>query len=316
MLHRIEDYIEKYCSKSLREILLSSSSKFLSKLLSNSFVNVESISLYGNQYDVLINEIPFITNFPNLNYLFVLSFPKNFSIRIGFPYLKYLRIRVYHSLEDISNRNNLHREEYEIREFLKLNPQLEKLRISSHIELDPIIFRDVHLPMLECLIIFYPLSQNNYSVERIHFENVTYLELWPSCVTHIPFTFNKLEKFMCHSIFREMPSCICDFLIENQHLKSIKLRLVPLVGVNRLFETCSTLTNIEKLNVATSIRLSSISLISDDIRNLFSRNLSLKVLALHMSRNEDESIDIRDSFVKSKVSKQKRGNSIKLTLIP
>lgn len=319
MVHRIEDYIEKYCSKSLREIVLSGNSNFLFKDLSNSFVNVEIMGLHGMQYDVLTNEIPFITNFPNLNSLDVVKFPKNFSIRIAFPYLKYLRIEVDKSHEDI--RNNVHHHEYEISEFLKLNPQLEKLRIHSYFcELHPIIFRDVHLPMLKCLILFYPLSQNSYSVERFHFENVIYLEMWPSRVTHIPFTFNKLEKFKCRSMFRTIPPCICDFIIENQHLKSIKLRLVTQGGVNelpQLFETCSTLTNIEKLNFAINIRLSSISLISDDIRNLFSRNKSLKVLALRVSRNEDGSTDLRDSFVKSKVSKQKPvANAIKLTLIP
>ncbi|XP_055307320.1 uncharacterized protein LOC129571540 [Sitodiplosis mosellana] len=323
--------LEKYCSKSLRELTDRTNNLLFLKEIRNPFINVEKIFCTWVSFST--SEIPFNTLFPNLKSLdvawisgstsempFCTLFPNLESLKTSISNKVAVRI-ASPSMKHLCITTPMFHEENIVYELLKLNPQLEKLEIDFKNIFRHIMFsRDVNLPKLKDL--FLRTYFKTYNVQRYHFDNVTNFHLVVnSDLAYVPFTFNKLERFQFTSYYFSksdtIPSHIFDFITENKHLKSITVSRLE-CGVTELFQLCSVLTNIEELYV--EVRRPLPSSISELIRNLFSKNHSFKNLTLEGPKLHYGLEDL-DDFIKSKISKREEYFSyscfkIKLTLNP
>lgn len=311
ILFHIESYVAKYCSKSLRQFLLTQPPTFLFTEIQTSFINVETIKFHN--YPRLC-EVPFNTIFPNLKSIDLLIVWKGFNL-ICIPSVKNLFMYAIKTHQSINAQST--NEENEIKDLLKLNPQIEKLelKLTSGFSYD-IIFHGLNenLPTLQRFIL---QMYSNNSVQRYHLDNVVDFQMIAgSKLTYIPFTFSKLERFKCRCFYNDtIASCVFDFIAENKQLKSIILRGVK-DGLDGLSQHVSLLKNIEELDIEI-IKPFFPKITSDFILNLFSQNQSLKKLTLIAYPENYESLN---DLVKSKISKQEKNYSfqrfVKLTLHP
>ncbi|XP_055320233.1 uncharacterized protein LOC129577369 isoform X1 [Sitodiplosis mosellana] len=321
LVFHIESYVEKYCSKSIRRLGLDSPPKFLFKEIQTSFINLENIAFY---YYYPLCEVSF-SNFPNLKSI-ELHLSWRESNLICIPNVKIFHIEARKNIQSLG----LNYEENEIKELLKLNPQIEdlKLRIentqSIHglFKYSDIIFQGLNenLPMLRRLNLDMNIDENFRSY---HFDNVIDFQFnsYPKLI-NIPFTFSKLERFTCSLHLKDtIESCVFDFIAANECLKSITLDGV-MDGIDNLFQLNTVLTSVEEMSIKIC-RCNSVSITSDLILNLFSQSQSLKRLTLTAYPRNFENLD--DS-VKSKIVQQEKdtyrkhqvmgGGWLKLTFRP
>lgn len=313
----IESYVARYCSKSLRRFTFDEPPRFLFKENQNSFINVERIDFFN--YSPLC-DVPFSKIFPNLKHidLHIYRTVWDRSIHIAIPSVKNLHIDA-----TLGRQNkDLNLAKNDINELLKLNPQIEdlKLKLSDGFEF---FFQDFNenMPMLQRFslrMISYSIDQRYHSDSVIDFHMNSIYKL-----TNIPFTFSKLERFECNCWHDDtIPSCIFDFIAENKHLKSITLDGVRHginTAINKLFQLVSVLTYIEELNIKIWPEreiergtFDSPPFPSDLILNLFSQSQCLKRLTLSSFLKIFENLD---ESVKSKIVKQEdNGSWLTITL--
>lgn len=268
------------------------------------FIAVERITFY--RY-ARVCEVPFRTIFPNLKRVdFDEIAWKGFNL-ISIPSVKHLFIRASKSIRSMGlNVEN------EIRELLKLNPQIEDLELLTNHNLSEIIYQDLNenLPMLKRFVL--QLSTKDI-VQRYHLNNVIDFDISPTLeqkLSNIPFTFSKLERFKCFCLYNDtIPSCVFDFIAENRHLKSIAIDGVC-GGIDRLFQLDSVLTDIEELSIKSFER----TFDSDLIVNLFSQSRSLKKLTMIIGQDAFKCIN--DSLKSKIVKKEIIHNGLKLTFHP
>lgn len=260
-----------------------------------------------------MSEVPFSRICPNLKFVdFSALVWKGYNY-VAMPSVKHVSIRATKSKKSMG----LNYEEKEIRDLLKMNPQIEDLTLNITGEFNDVIFQGSieNLPMLKRFSL--DMSTKNI-VQRYHLDGVIDFDMnirenhlpevrpednW----LNIPFTFSKLERFECNHLF----SRLLDFIAENRHLKSISIKDYS-NRIDELFHVVSGLTNIEELSFEWPSNLA-----SELILSLFSQSPSLKKLILRV--NQDDFQNLNDS-VKSKIVKQEEWhnfrNMFKLTLHP
>ncbi|XP_031639581.1 uncharacterized protein LOC116351603 [Contarinia nasturtii] len=297
----IENYIAKYCSKSLKQLSLDFKPIYLFKEIGKLFVNIEHIHL--NCFYYPIHELSLDSIFPNLNSVRLEFYEFNF-MPISIPSMKKLSIFYI----------GKNKQDTEIGRFLEINPQLEDLNLHLYYSFSDTLSQRLseNLPMLKRLSLRMKLTQN---VERYNLINVIEFRLRPinHAFPYIPFTFTKLERFECECYLEDpMNSRIFDFIAENSQLKSITISGAYDQFIDRLFQLNSVLSTVEELNIR-AMSTFPIS-ISDRIFDLFSQNQSLKKLTL-----TGKSIFTKwlNDFVKSKICKREKTQyGLKLTLCP
>ncbi|XP_055307736.1 uncharacterized protein LOC129572435 [Sitodiplosis mosellana] len=290
----IENYLAEYCSKTLKHLELTHPPMILFKEIRNPFINIENIDLHG--YQAPICEFPFSSVFPNLNLLQIWfsCFSEEFT-PICIPQMKKLSLfggRIHQRSElNVNRATNF--EENEIKEMLRLNPQLEELKLNLY-SIKDIIFQDLSLPNLKRLSPTMHFNSNIKNADRYHFENVIDFNLPFHKITNIPFTFSQLERFE-YSCFEDktIKPYVLEFISENKYLKSVILTNVW-DGINSLFPILTELNHIEEVSVETTlyeIPSSTWNLIPE----LFSQIQSLKKFTLWISRIRNFSEKIKNA---------------------
>lgn len=233
----ITRYMLEYCSKSIYSLsLYCNSSKFLFKNTGHIFGNVEKLRMelciFGS--DLRLNNI-----FPNLS---ILNLGQNWY-EIG---SRAIRINL-HSVRDLTIQANKF-EETDIKELIKLNPQLERLEIYPIYSVELIAWINDCLPKLRSLELG-GLPQEFYGVLRLdHIVNLSlHIDVTP--LRKIPFVFRKLENLLVVGSLRINEKCL-DFFGNIQHLKVLTILgwYGDMHNMRKFFELNNILSNVEELN--------------------------------------------------------------------
>lgn len=263
-VEKIEFYVAEYCSESLEKLFAQSRHVYekhqnkkqnLFEHIAKQFPKLKELIIY----DCTIGPKLFNRLFPNLEYLVINSpwYSSDFSvIKEHFPNLKKLSF----------HRGKI--DEIHIMDMMKLNPQLERLRLDgaeeacTHTLLECI---RKYLPLLEYFQIdahrLYskgPLLPATNRVEPFHFDNVIEFRFttlsfsFPISSINL-FTFSKLE-YISMGIDVNLNEAdtyqpILKFLQRNTHLKSIAICGRTTGNLNTLFDFEFILSNVEQLNI-------------------------------------------------------------------
>ncbi|XP_037051268.1 uncharacterized protein LOC119085114 [Bradysia coprophila] len=304
--HHLEDYVAKYCSKTLSNLTLIVRPKVLFDDNAVPFTNVKSLEMCESS-SLSIAKVPFTECFPNLHSLTWNAGSYNGlkarSIKVGFPSVKHMIVSKGRCNEDCNSCAS-------IIKLWELNPQLIELELhhdpdKCRIKLFPCI-RDFlpNLQIFKVAVYEWPISG-----ETIHFDSVVEfkLHLFRYCVI-IPFTFARLKSFCVTYYTKEAQSNVSDFIAKNEHLKTLHVYYTK--DSSRLTEMVSVLSiRIEELTITDYVMLR-----SEVVLRLLTEIRSLKKLVLVARRYNPSSFN---SQVRAKiVNEEKCGELFYVTLHP
>lgn len=293
-----EDYMARYCSKTLKKLMLVKHPKWLFKSIPVRFESLEYLSLVVHYTDpaISLKEVPFYVSFPNISYLKIQTMVDGIQpdLKMRLPLIKHLCL-IVGKLDDRSG---------EIVELLRLNPQLEEFKLdcfSMSPEYNINLLHRVRdlLPKLKTLSVkkWIHLYESLYTDETFHFKNVVDFTLsLNKNYGRIPFTFDKLKRFQVEFSGAQL-KYISDFIFTNEQLKAISLEKVWDINWSECISILSN-TTVEEI----SIKCDDASHISSEYILRFLREIRfLKKLKLftycYFQRNFNDE-------VRTKISKQ------------
>lgn len=244
-------YLFKYCSKSLQSFsMYHNSSEFLFPDNNNNvFTNLFKLKMEKCTFG---RELNLNKMFPNVSILHLgpnrYEYPE--AIRVNLPSVKELIIQP----------NTF--EEEDIKEVLKMNPQLERLTICPIYYIELIRWINEWLPKLrylqmKCLPIeFY--AEDLVPIQLDHIVNFSLHVGIESLPWDIPFLFEKLEKFLLFGGLWMSQKCL-DFFARMKHLK--QLTILGWYGdehnIDTFFKLENILSNVEELHFSWIDQISS-----------------------------------------------------------
>lgn len=297
LLNYISQYLLEYCSESLTHLSLYNSMGYcINDLFQGSdiqFVNMKTL-IIQHCWEA---KFTFFDKFPNLEFLklnqnYSEVHPLNF-LKVHYPSLKHL---YFNEILHISNNGNYslrpnyrkHQtlEKY-LKEFLTLNPHIEKLELIMWEEWNPSFFLWLsdNLPQLKQLNLNCLYQDPSPSaIQPLHFPNVESFTFFHGFYNSeaYPFSFKKLNHFKVNrKEMKQSANVILDFIRKNQSLTSIELELNTDVDIFQLFEFEQVLFNVVEL----SIEKTDVNIPADGLMRFLQRNTSLKSISIIMEYN-------------------------------
>lgn len=212
----IGQYIDKYCSPSLREFVLSDGNVSPFSKWENIFERCESVEFHN-----LINheQLSLKRTFPRLHRLFIQT-TNSSNLSFLEHNLSYLQQITLDLSEPSSNAMRS-----ALKNFLLLNNQLRRFEMQSPISAKFLSFVNTALPQLNSLAItIQPLDYaSNQLDEKLNFPLVNILKLRvigdDAMFTYLPLTFDRLRSL--HLSCDVFDSNAMKFVIQNKHLISL-----------------------------------------------------------------------------------------------
>lgn len=275
----LECYLADYASGSLIQLKLARHPSFrpypcIFEIIQKPFNNLESLCVVACEFG---SELPFNRIFPNLKYLKLgkNSYHYTSAIRLHFSALTDLALHDPWSLKKF--------DQCDVKELLRLNPQLEKLELCLEMKFGPqfITWIKEACPNLQhlgfgFLNVSFDFPYEHY--EPCDFNQIEKLTLKKVSEIRVPFTFSKL-KYLELDIFTFPISSrdISELIVRYPHLISLKLEVsTNLFDLNDFFRIEHLLLNFEELR----IEILNDDIPSDDLMHFLTRNRSLKRFSL------------------------------------
>lgn len=247
-------YLAEYCCESLENLLVTLCDlRYLN--FNKPLTNIESIFIYDSDFSSVS---PFNSNIPNLKSLTLHEIKyetDTTKISFHFPSLTYFS---FQKIEEFLNdqENVFEHQEREIIAFLKLNPQIEHLKVKGLVKhYTCALLKSIaeSLPKLRNLALQNDGSYLFQNVEDIfHSASVEHFDLSTTLylgVLHIPFTFPRLKSLIMTT---GTTLSFVNFIDRHQELRSIYLRLQLDNLSPSLYHKFNNISlNIEELTIGT-----------------------------------------------------------------
>lgn len=277
----IERYLAEYCSKSLTDLAICYSLYNIFEFIETPFENVRCVRV---EHCTIGARMPFKRIFPNIRALYLganwYETPKH--IREHFPALKNLSIQATRFQES------------DIRETLKLNPQLERLEITSY-SIELIRCLNDNLPKLKTLDLrALPNEFFADDLEPIHFDNIVNfsIQIGSRPLHNLPFTFHNLKNILVLGSLNLNEKSL-DFFSKLENLKS--LTMLGWIDddncIGRLLQLTNILSNVRELNLSWHSGVSAYL-----ITNFIKQSRALQKLTLNLDYGDNSIAEVRNNL--------------------
>lgn len=299
-------YLMEYSSKSLIHLSLVRGAWDLFENFDKKFLNVKTLQVVGYFMRNDSSYVTLLEKFPNLHFLKIMtnkctSYCKiTFNVKIHYPALRHLHFdqKIFQQFDDndrlfmhLNYRVHETMEKY-LKEFLKMNTQIENLKLKMYEEWHPSFFHWLaeSLPHLEHFSINYEQYFLTYEqdFQPAHFHNVVNFTQWINTGICMPFSFSKLKHLtlMTGCCIRSCTS-VLDFILKNELLTTINILRandgcyyfgngILDTNIFRLFDFEQILLNVEEL----SIEGICCNIPADSLLRFLKRNRSLRLISL------------------------------------
>lgn len=272
----LECYLSDYASESLIQMKLARfyPDQCIFQTIQKPFTNLKSLCIEECAFG---RELPFNRIFPNLK-----------SLKLGTNKYKCCSaIRLHFSvLTDLALHDDTHSlkkfDQSDVKELLKLNPQLEKLELCLSMEFGPqfVTWIKEACPNLQHLGLGCSPTSLSFTFlysETCHFNQIEKFTLNNYTAITAPFTFSKLKYLELGVNWTMCNTFISELIVKNPHLISLTLELSStFYDLHNLFRMEHLLLNIEELR----IEILKEDIPSDDLMYFLTQNRSLKRFSL------------------------------------
>lgn len=276
----INRFIAEHCSTSLTEIILKGVGVYLISETKQQFEKVVHVSFSDS--NIYADNLKLERIFPRMEYL-ELNIVRFIRIAsIGSLVQTHSHLKHFHY-----NDRRIDGNDSFLRDFIKLNPQLQTLCLRKLISLDFLQVASENLPKLETLLILNNFP-NPFHEKRIHFKSVrnfTFVDRDSSQIfNNFPLSFDSLEIFR---VFSELSiDEIGSFIKENRNLSVL---LMPWTGLGYdysiFFDIISEIKELEELRFKWSNNMD-----QDGVLYLMSEFQKLRKVTFCVHGNECEQL--------------------------
>lgn len=240
---RINHYIAKYCSQSLKRLELRDADHFLIGVTNQIFPRVLHVTVQNFEY---INDLQLNRIYPNIENLTIWSYDLALnSLPHHYPHLKHFT--TFNTDEGI------------VMDLLRLNPQLRSLSFNDVPSLEFIDDINKALPHLELLEVKHFANGFHNSTDRIqniHFANVRHFGLLAEVIgsdiftfDRIPISFSDLQTLKIGSLTTN--DVYHRLIQENNHIEILRLeRVFEIETIPIITSFVNQLDNLEELSIS------------------------------------------------------------------